>query len=267
MRSYGWFVLSLGVLVLAFLPVPACATQADQIKGMQYFLGTEDTYYNPGVTHYPDPDFFVYEDSRYNGVSDEQVGWLKVDDGADTQYEIREGAIELSDARLIEDLSYTYIGGFIFPETYYVAKARFDGTDVTITIDGTITAQGSTTSLYTGTLIEATATSATFLGKEREEIYQPDFIDFQIYFETTGGFLADHQNALGFYIPDTFYIDIELRECSSSAYGGDIRDFSADIGYAAPSYIHINPIYPTPEPATILLIGLGSAMALRRKRK
>ena len=162
---------------------------------------------------------------------------------------------------MIEDLSYTYEWFF---ETYYVAKATFDGTDVTFTIEGSITNQGSATPLYTGTLIEGTATSATFLGKEREEIYQPDFIDFQIYFETTGGYLADQENALGFYMLEAFYIDIELRDCSSSAYGGDIRDFSANIAYTAPSYIHINPI---PEPATILLIGLGSTMALRRRKK
>ncbi|MFA5292076.1 MAG: PEP-CTERM sorting domain-containing protein [Phycisphaerae bacterium] len=249
MRSYGWSIFVVGVLVSVLFTVPV---KSAQIEAMQYFLTTGDFFFGGeyGGTMY-DREFFI---EQTTSESTSTTGWLRLDDTSGTQYEIKGGSIYLSPSELLSDLSYANPIPFFNP---YIALGHF-ASGATLTIEGTLTVQGSTVPIYTGTLLEATV-NVNFYGEEQS--MESNYIFFQLHFDTTGGELSTGTN-VGFTITDKFYIDVELRNCSPAP----VTNFQNDMGYAAPSWLLINPIIPTPEPATLLIFGLGAIALVRRKK-
>ena len=249
MKRYGWSIFALGVFTLVLFAVPV---KSAQIEAMQYFLTSGDFFYGGeyGGTMY-DREFFI---EQTVSESTSTTGWLRLDDTSGTQYEIKGGSIYLSPSELLSDLSYQNPIPFFNP---YIAFGYF-ASGATLTIEGSITAQGSGETIYTGTLLEATV-NVNFYGEEQS--MEANYIFFQLHFDTTGGELATGNN-VGFAITDQFYIDVELRNCSPSP----VTNFQNDMGYAAPSWLLINPILPTPEPASLLIFGLGGIALVRRKK-
>jgi hypothetical protein len=233
---------------------------------MQYFLVGDMAYYGP-VGSTPG-EMFIYEDSTHAGY-DPLSSWIKLNDAS--QYYLRNSSIDLAASQLIQDQSYATSAMYAQRTgNAYIAQGYFEAGAI-LTITGDITNQAGTETLFSGTVLEAVV-NANFYGRENNSpypVHKPDYITFQLFFDVTGGELQDGA-VTGFSMPDKFYIDVTLRDCfqyRSDDSVGAVNNFANDISYVGPSFIQINPIYPTPEPATLILLCAGGLIGLGKRRK
>lgn len=246
--------------LVAILFLNYSANALTLVRGMQYTLFGNDFFYVPGDVY--SHEFFLNED-RHETYPSDIVGQILLDGDSGYNYEIRGGSIELTPAELLADQSYatSYPTSLFNP---YIAQGLFSKEGVTLTISGYITTIGGAEILSDyGTLIEANV-RADFYAVE--QTYSASFLNFQLYFDITGGELFTGQQT-GFALSPEFVSDITLRYCTQ--YGqSSLKNFTSDIGYAQPSIVQINAIgnEPVPEPATFVLFTITGLMIKRIRR-
>jgi hypothetical protein len=214
------------------------------VVAIQYCLNGNDTFY---VDH-ENRRLFFYEDSTSN---DDAMGWLFTADESD-YYEIRNGSIELTDSRLLQDRS-----GELGPG---IALGLFEK-GATLTITGRITSvsTGLDISPY-GTIIEATVTD-DFYAEEQQ--LSPNSLNLGLQCNLIGGELFN--GALtGFVLERSFMVYPTLYWCTQFGNPKEaLEDFASDIGYATGGVVQIN---PTPEPASLILFGLTGLFIMKKSK-
>ena len=246
-RQSAYFYAMAWLLGVVFVCSTASVSKAYvRVAAIQYTLDSNDVFYADGSSN---GNLFLGENHTGNSMV---VGVLKLEGDTNWNYEIRGGSITLTPSVLLEDQSYEF-DPFLNPK---IAQGIFQG-GATFTISGYLTTVngGRILSQY-GTLIQATVMN-NFYGEE--EMWCPDFLDLQMQLNLTGGELFTGDQA-GFVLDHTFTTDVTLRFCTEG--GGELNDFTDDIGYAAPSVVQINPM---PEPASLVLFGLAGLLIKKKK--
>jgi hypothetical protein len=235
---------TLGLVALVMF-VLTSASFAAVIQNIGGNLLTTDLYHGNGdyfQTNYAGTDWPAYIDGLYFSTQD-SFYWMDAMLGG--------GTFALGPSALVSDL--TPSGG--------LAKGLF-ASGATLTISGDLYADDWATIVATGDLVTAVITTQWEL-KELAPPARADTMDGRAFFHVTGGALSNASlNDAGLVLGD-FYLDFSFQACSPT-----VTDFSTLLGNNTYNCVHpsIQGTSTIPEPASIVILGLGGAVLFRRRK-
>jgi hypothetical protein len=226
-------------LVSIVLSNCAYAVLIDDIQGTllqtQWYSGSTDTFQTKAIGGYP-ADIDILEFSTVNSSG--------------TEYVMFGGSFSITPSALISDQTATNDGR---------AKGTF-ASGATLTISGDLFRNDFSGVVASGDLIVAQITNSWQL-EEMDPYYPDNTVRGHAYFNITGGALFNGTSNLDGLVLDDFSLNFTFELCTPAVT--DFATTSATYECGTPK-VQFGPV---PEPATVMLLGLGTLAIFRKKRE
>jgi hypothetical protein len=228
------------ILAIAAIVNPVSAVLIDDIQGQ---LETANWY--SGAT-----DQFQVTDLAGSGPASINTFAFSTTNSASTEYWLFGGTLSIQPSLLVTDLTATNGG---------LAKGVF-AAGATMTISGELYRDSDFSVAASGDLIVASIAGQWTLEEMAAPPYPSNTVRGQVLFNITGGLLSSGALNPDGIVMNDFFLNFTFGRSTPS-----VTDFAT----TAATYACASPdlqFTPVPEPASILLIGIGAASILRRRR-
>lgn len=244
--------------MVLFFSAACCSASIEPVTNLQLDLFGGKVFSVPGSVF--DKEFFIWQD--YYSDPSKVIGQIHLQNNPIYLYEIRGGIVNFTPSQLVSDQSYSDPTNFMNPQR----AVGYFGRGGTLTVSGSIWDVGGPVAqeiFSYGSILEAVI-DLDFVCAEQQ--YLANSLIAQMQMTVTGGELATGQQTGFIMLYPSIIADITLYTAKQGTPPGtNLVNFTQEINYSSvTSYVQI---YPVPEPATLLLFGLGSLFMLKKKQR